>query len=945
MVGTYVLYTLSTSGPETKKDRIIEIAAGLYENGELNSEQHWIVSLSSLVPGSQDQEGDQKNRGDAGKKMLEDFLNYSEEYTLVVCRESDEDFLRYNLRRVLKEKLTVEVLNFSELAGVILPELWRYDFESLLKHYGVQDQDQMTTPVRVRLMSQVWDRFLAETDRLDLDLLNRINALLESVEWKYKNFFKSLHMGRTEKNKDPKGQPKVSSPPPGGGPPPAKFHSPSKNSKFRIDPAGLEALFAPDGTLADRFPGSEHRPGPADMAPKVLSTLENGRSLLVESPAGIGKNLSYLVPTAYHAYSTGEGVVVAASTRNSQEHLWRKEVPDLKAALSLDLDVSLVKGWSASLCLLKWHDLLQEAQLQDEERIALVYLSIWLDRTKSGNLDEVRVSPPYYGIFKSLSGRMSIEGDVCLGQECHWFRDCFVMKAKDDVESSHLSITNHDVLLSDLSSETNMFAAGKHLIIAEAHNLESSAIEGLGVGLSQENLERIIEGVGGIVARLEDVLGSEGLKELDEKTVDSMDEHRHKLETGAERARLGAEHFFTQMTEIIKSKGQLTSFGKLRLKDQIISDLSEPKEELISSLSGLAATVGGLLEGLTPLSSVSLSPTPGARVSEIISSVSVLAREVGALVDKAGFLLGVEEDGYVYWAQARAGGIHLRALPIDLGHGLYRSVYGSFKSVVITSDTLAVEGSLDYLAESLGGDLITEDRLDKALIPSVFDYENQLLLCVPSYLSEPTKDSFIDEFSELAITVSKLVDGRSMFLFTSYSMLNSVHHKIMPDLAEEEIEVLGQGLDGTRRSIAKRFGENPHSILLCTEGFWEGLEMPDDGIRCLIMAKLPFPVPNEPTVEARMELLKSQGLNPFDSFMVPQAVIKFRGGFGRLTQGGEHKRVAVVADRRIITSPYGRRFFHSLPIMEPLSCKHEGELIGWIREWLKERPLGDKSGI
>ena len=927
MKDIYVLYTLMTSGPELKKDRVIEIAAALFENGELNSQQHWRVGLSSLVPASQDQKG----KEDPGKKMLEDFINYCADRPLVVCRKSDDVFLRHNLRRVLKQKLTVDVLNITELAAVVLPELWRHEFESLLKHYGMPEQEQMTAPVRLGLMGQVWGRVLLEAKGLDAVLLKKINTLLGPTEWKYKGFFAGLEQRKTPRRASQKDGKQV-------GPRPINDGGVSfKSTAFSIDPPKLTALFAPEGVLSGNFPGCDVRPGPVDAALKVHSTLKEDKLLFAEMPGGIGKTLSYLVPAVYHALSTGERVVVASGARNLQDGLYRKDIPDLKAALGIDFGASLVKGWAGYLCLLRWNELLEEGKLKEEERIALVYTLIWLERTVTGNLDESRVGPDYYEIFRSLSGRMSIDGKTCTGRECHWYDDCFVMKAKDDIDASHLIITNHYALLTELVSDRNMLGDSKHLIIDEAHNLESSAIAGLGADFGQEKIEGVIyrAEAGGLLTRLEEIFGLDGFADLDEGKKGSLGSHRHELKGVCERARSVGEEFFARVADLIKGEDQLKSFGKLRLNRGDIEAASESGDGLIDVLEDLSARLENLRDDLKPALETSLPLPLEGRMSELRSIASVLSREVASLADQARFLLAMEEDGYVYWAQARGGGLHLHGAPIDLGGDLGETVYGRFKSVVLTSDTFGVDRRLDYAAERLGGDSL-QDRLDKTVIASSFDYNKGLLLCVPSYLSEPNKESFMEEVSRLAVTVSKLVNGRSMFIFTSYSMLNSVHHSIKPNLVDEGIEVLGQGLDGSRRSIARRFMEAPRSILLCTEGFWEGMEVPGDGLKCLIMAKLPFPVPSEPTVAGRMESLQNRGFNPFESFMVPQAEIRFRVGLRGLIQGRKEKGVVVVADRRIISTTYGRRFLGALPVENPLSCKHEGELIGWIREWLKD---------
>jgi Rad3-related DNA helicase len=474
----------------------------------------------------------------------------------------------------------------------------------------------------------------------------------------------------------------------------------------------------------------------------------------------------------------------------------------------------------------------------------------------------------------------------------------------------------------------------KNLIIDEAHDLEPSAIVELGMGLSQESLERTMDRIaGGLTARLE--RASEVLSNRDERLSDSIRSRRQEIEASAGGVRSAAERFFSQMNELVRGKVQLKSFAKLRLKSQVMGGLAPSIHDLLRALSDLTRRMESLESDLKNLSPTSPPKSLRSSMDELTSVVAVLKREVKALADEAHLILSTEETKYVGWTEARAGKIHLRASPIDLGRSLCEVVYSPFKGVILASDALAVDGNLDYTAERSGIDLLPEGRRRKVLIPGSTDYEGRLLLCVPVYLSDPTSERFMEEVSNLSVAVSRAINGRGVFLFTSYSMLNSVHHRVKAALAAEDVEVLGQRLDGDRRSVVERFTRNTRSILMCTDGFWDGIEPLGDELKCLTVVKLPFPIPSEPTVEARMELLKSSGLNSFEHLMVPQAVLKFRRYFGRLTHGRKSKGAIVVADRRIVGASYGPKFFRSLPLKDVWACEHEGELVGRIRGWLK----------
>jgi DNA polymerase-3 subunit epsilon/ATP-dependent DNA helicase DinG len=698
-----------------------------------------------------------------------------------------------------------------------------------------------------------------------------------------------------------------------------------------LDEEAVAGFFREDGPLARVMEGYHYRPQQSEMAQAVTKALERKRNLVVEGGTGVGKSMAYLMPALLFAIENKTRVVVSTNTINLQEQLIAKDLPTLSRALdewSPDFGgvrFSLLKGRDNYLCLRRWRQVTRDENISLEEARIASKVMVWLQDTVSGDRAEMNLA------FRDMPtwSRMSSAGAV----ECppRTREACFLRHARDQAEGAHLVVVNHALLMRDLAEGGGIIPSYDYLVIDEAHHLEEEATSQFGSRLSQgateEYLERL-EGSRGIYREMRAFLGQllatpkasvlEPLVQEGEALLPRAKEH-----TGTLWATLAT--FLGNHHDEGDARHLLLSVTRSSRVQPGWSEVEVAWENVDLALSEVARNLDKLLQALGGMEDGQLSGYDSL-VMEVSSSLSTAEDIRGKL---RSFIIQSEDD-QIYWMtqEARDGEFVLEIAPMHVGGLLQKRLFSQKESVILTSATLSTQGNFEHISERLG----LEDT-DELLVDSPFDYPKAVLLCLPRDMPEPNSRSYQEAVQQAIIDVCRAAGGRTMGLFTSHAALQATRTGIREELEGLGFKVFAQGVDGTPRNLLDSFMQSPESVLLGTASFWEGVDIPGGALKALVVARLPFNVPTEPVFAARSQQFE----DPFNQYAVPQSVLRFRQGFGRLIRGEEDRGVVVVLDQRILSRPYGRVFLESLPGCTVAKGSLR-ELSHDVQQWIAKSP-------
>jgi ATP-dependent DNA helicase DinG len=693
-------------------------------------------------------------------------------------------------------------------------------------------------------------------------------------------------------------------------------------------------------SLKATFDHYEERAEQEKMIFEVYDAFQEGKHLLIEAGTGTGKSLAYLLPALYTSLTEGRRVVVSTHTINLQEQLRRRDLPLLQQISPYPFKAAVLKGRNHYLCLRKYEQRLAGRDYDSRDQlIAAAQMLVWLGETDHGDDEELQLTSRGKEFWRS------VESDThsCLNRACPWFKKCFYHRSRHAAGEADIVITNHSMLLTDVRAENRIIPPYDLLVIDEAHHFEQTASKHMGVEIGYYSFLNplnwlVKDAKTGQLPSLIHSLKSHPHEEAPawveklEALLPIFHEVREEWErlTGllyenAERSAGSASGEGGYVLRLQKDKLPANWQDIVALEDNIYMRLSEVCRTLDKLLSELKDAASGL--------------DMQSAVTDMSGHVANLAR----VRDDLRFLIRLADPNVVYWVEANSYYKHrslaYMSVPIDVSKQLWEQFFSQKESIVLTSATLSVNQTFDYAVEQLGLKDAQERGLVKTVqLPSPFRYEEQALVLVPrdfpTIRGSYADSRFLEMLSSSLTEIALVTRGRMLVLFTSYKMLRQVHGELKNQLSQHHIQVLGQGIESSNRSkLVRMFQETPNCVLLGTSSFWEGVDIPGEALSVLAIVRLPFQPPNHPYIEAKSEYLKSLGMNPFMKYSVPQAVIQFKQGFGRLVRTVNDKGIVVVYDTRVIDTQYGKHFLRSLPKprMENAVTASMGRR---IREWL-----------
>jgi len=766
-----------------------------------------------------------------------------------------------------------------------------------------------------------------------------------------------------------------------------------------VPASDVDDLLGPHGPLPALLPNFEHRPGQLEMARGVEEVLETGGILVAEAPTGTGKSLAYLLPAALHSLSRRLPVAIATHTLNLQDQLLEKDVPLVAEALAArgieePLRVTVVKGRTNYLCRRRWDEARRGVLPVADGTVER--LTRWVIDTETGDLSEAE---EVVGSLGSDARELAADPASCNWGRCCRGDDCFLRRLRRRAASSHLVVLNHSLLFHHLLRDSAFLPDADALVLDEAQHLERALTEACGREVTRARVQRLLgRALGGHAAAGGPTGGAGfwtgelsrvefGRGELSGELARGEPDHNTQLGQPAGRAPAGE---FARIRERLRSlpsdverlnlSRRLDAAAESLRRAAALTDglLQGLARRLPGAIAALGATGGGVageplalrydaagaaellgeeggrareavgdgVRGLRDLASAigaATPPAPGLGEDGGLAEIAGQVAEWGRLADDLE-ALAAPGDGEVCWAEIERRAASLYSLPLAVATAFAERILDRFRATVLTSATLTVTGSFDHIVGRLGLDRRDRRRLHFMDLDSPFEHERQCVLLADPGFPPPAAPGYGVAVARCLERLLTRVPRRILVLFTSNALLRQVHARLKPVAARLGRPLLAQGLDGPRHALARRHRRDAGSVLLGTSSFWEGVDFPGEELEVLVITRLPFPVPGEPLTAARAEKLAADGEHPFLSLFLPEAVLRFRQGFGRLIRSLDDRGAVLCLDPRLLTASYGNIFVRSLPV-RPRIARGEEALVESVIAWFATGELPASEGF
>jgi DNA polymerase-3 subunit epsilon/ATP-dependent DNA helicase DinG len=948
----YIALDTETTGLEPGQDELIEVAAIRFQGTETLETWHSLIKPAGELPEEITRltgiTPDDLVRAPFFFDILPELARFIGDDPIVGHSVGfDLDFLAAQALPLGNRRVDT-----YELSTLLLPELPDRSLISVARGLAIPYPGQHRALADAQATMQVFLAFWQQLVNLDLALLQEIVRLASLVNWPLGQLFEEILAEAVREGfgrQRPSGQPlamRLVKPEPRPNPLEETESTRPLNSDL------LAGLLAPGGLFDQAFPQYEHRPQQIDMLRSIVETLNHSGQLIVEAGTGTGKSIAYLIPAAALALRRGEPVVISTNTINLQDQLFNKDIPDLQHVLAqaspeeYDLyamshfNAALLKGRNNYLCLRRWEMLRRNPNLKPEEVRTLVKTLLWLPRTGTGDRAELALVGREYAIWHDLS---SAPG-ACQGSDCPYQQhdQCFFFRARRRAEAAHVIIVNHSLLLADVATDNRVLPAYRQLIVDEAHHLEGVTTDQLGFAVTAEELQAHLAAIswplgpgreGGLLSILPAFFQGKDVPSAARQTLETL---RREVRSSVDAARVSGKAFFDTLQKFIQYQEPQGSSSQYDRHLRITSGTRFQPDwtDVEIAWENVSAELLRIYERLGRLYQLCSQRTedPSSEEQDLLFEIATLGQRTAEIQQQVTSVVSESRPNDICWVSVAAqnGSLGLHVAPLHVGELLQNGLYQQKEALILTSATLSIEQSTAFLRERLG-----LPEAEELLLDSPFDYAQAALMLIPEDMPPPNDSQYGRAMARILIQSCLSSEGRTLALFTSHYALRQTYKAIRRPLEREKIAVLGQGLDGSRHVLLEKFRRNPRSILLGTSSFWEGIDVVGEGLSVLIIAKLPFSVPSDPIFASRCELFD----DPFYQYAVPQSVLRFKQGFGRLIRSKTDRGVVLMLDPRILVRSYGPVFLESLP---PCTIRRVRLLAvpRMVRDWLRRETVG-----
>lgn len=906
-----VALDIETTGLDPKKDAIIEIAAVRFNGRRIEDKWTTLVNPNRHIP---EQITQLTGIDDAMVRQAPRIQDVIPDLQAFV---GNLPVLGQNVRFDLGFLQKYGILNLNpvvdtyEMASVLLPSASRYNLGALGQLLGVplpathraMDDTLVTHGVFIRLMD------LAE--ELPLELLDELVRMGEPLDWDGNLAFqmalkaklhsqgdKSRRATRSRKPAPIFDHAQADSAPLG----PVKTTAP-------LDAEEVASILEYGGPFSQYFENYEQRPEQVEMLRAVTNALSYSQHLLVEAGTGVGKSFAYLVPSSLFAIQNNTRVVVSTNTINLQDQLIQKDIPAVREALGIDLRAAVLKGRANYLCPRRL-ELMRRATPRDaDEMRVLGKVLVWTLTNTDGDRTDLNLTRP---AEKMVWSHLSAEDEACSGENCasRMGGSCPFYRAKQAAQNAHILIVNHALLLSDVATGSKVLPEYQYLVIDEGHHLEAATTGAMSFRLSQNDFERMIREVGGTSSGVLGHLLNVTRDVLRPSDYAKLTQSVHRASDLAFRLDTQGRDFFSGLNEFMLYQMEGRQRSQYSFQIRILpATRSLPGWDNVEISWGstgetmrlLMNVLGEIYQGIAGLYADGVE-----EVEDPMGSLSNLYRRITESEAAISGMIHDPQTQTIYWIeiQPQNNRLTLNTAPLHIGPLIQKYLWHEKEAVVVTSATLTAAGDFTYVRN-----VLQAEEADELTLGSPFDYESAALLFIAKDIPEPNAPGYEQAINRAIAQTAIAIGGRMLVLFTSYAQLKRSGQAIRGFLREHEIEVFEQGEGASPNALLDAFKSTPQAVLLGTRSFWEGVDVQGDALQTVVITKLPFDVPSDPIIAARSETFEE----PFGEYQLPEAILKFRQGFGRLIRSASDRGVVVILDRRVLTKQYGRLFIESLP--------------------------------
>ncbi len=904
-----VAIDIETTGLDPQRDAIIEIAAVKFNGNRVEDEWSTLINPSRPIPkqiiqltGIRDEMVLNAPPLRAVSQDLADFVGndpvvgHNVRFDLSFLQRSS--ILRLN-----------QVIDTYELASIILPGNSRYNLGTLGLTLGIPFQGLHRALDDARLTRSVLLALYQKLLEFPIETIAEIVRMSEGIEWDGSYIYTQA---LREKGHMPIEAKKVIQDDYGllfGG---VKAYPPliPVDNPVELDLDEIAAQIEFGGPFAKYFENFESRPQQIEMLRAVGRALSKSQHLMVEAGTGTGKSFAYLIPAVEWAVKNSMRVVISTNTITLQDQLIKKDIPDLAAALGCEVHPTVVKGRSNYLCPRRFDAMRKNGPENADELRVLAKTLVWLQQGGSGDRGELNLNGAGE---RDVWLRLSAEDEGCRTEVCisRTGGICPFYRTRVAAQSAHILVVNHALLLADVVTGNRVLPDYQYLIVDEAHHLESASTSALSFKLTQLDFIRMLREIGGInsgllgriLNRLSHALPPSdyaALNMLVHKLTDqffqlenSFNDFIHSLESFMEDQRDGQPvNNYGQQTRILPATRTLPAWSDVEIN---WDDVASALDNTLKHLDEFQKAISNGLEELTE------------EVEDTLGSIASLHRRLAEASKYMNQLVSKPDEGFVYWLEIQPNTFRLalQAAPLHIGSLMEKVLWHEKNSIILTSATLTTNNEFDYIRNRLNA-----DEADELVLGSPFDFENSTLLYIANDIPEPgDANAYQRDVESAIIRLAKATDGRMLVLFTSYAQLRRTSTQIAPALTDAGIQIYEQGEGASTNTLLENFRTSDKAVLLGTRAFWEGVDIPGEALSVLVIVKLPFDVPSDPIIAARAETFE----DPFNEYNVPEAILRFRQGFGRLIRTQSDRGVVVLLDKRVLTKKYGRLFLDSLP--------------------------------
>lgn len=911
MPRSIICLDIETTGLDRRSDSIIEIAAVRFKGNRIEEEFQTLIDPGKRIPDNITALTGIDNA------MVRNAPRIDEVIPRLIDFCADSPILGQNVQFDLGFINRYKALTFNEsldtydIASVLMPKAGRYNLAALGRMLQIPLQNSHRAMDDVKLTHAVFMRLYEMIFDLPVELVNEIVFHGETVRWPGTLAFKYALSSMREETLSPvsAAMERIKINFPEFDPRNNVIIDPDEDNFIPLDAEEVSAHLDDGGEFARSSKNFERRPEQIAMAESVSEAFSNNYNLLIEAGTGVGKSFAYLVPAALFAIQNQTRVVVSTNTINLQAQLIQKDIPMIRDILGIDVKATVLKGRSNYLCPRLLMNMRQNGPNNEDEMRVLAKILVWSLSDPKGDRNEISLNRP---AEREAWVKLSAEDDRCTNDVCSgkMHGACPFYNARQSAFGSHILIVNHALLLADVNSEGKVLPDYNHLVIDEGHHLESAATDALAFKLSQYDFDRLMKDIGTtnsgdlgyMLNASNNYVTVTDHAALNDQVLKAS-EHIYKVENYA-------KEFFDLISEYIGSLQDGRGNPNYSFQARIIEANRKNRDwdSIENAWMDVEGQIKSTLEKLNDIYKLlaDLLTKGYDDLEDNISRISNDQRRLKEVVENVSGMIHTPDENKIYWVESNPMNkrITLNSAPLRIGPALKERIWEPKNSVVLTSATLTTNGEFNYLKDTLMAFDAEEETLG-----SPFDYQNSALLYLPTDIPEPNTPQYEKAVNTAVYKTAIATGGRMLVLFTNYAQLRRCGNAVGNALAKQDIQVFVQGEGASPSSLLDEFMNSDRAVLLGTRSFWEGVDVPGKSLSVVMITRLPFEVPSDPIIAARSENFE----DPFNEYQVPEAILKFRQGFGRLIRSKTDKGVVAILDKRVQTKRYGGMFINSLP--------------------------------